>query len=496
MRSYSQLAAARDLLVQPGSMRDARRLRHDPWWWAAVLISLSGFSWFQWVAINNWMVGRWYLADVGNVQYMLLNTLRGKFMYSPMVEGQHYAYHFTPLLTLLAPISLLSAYPVPLVTTYNVALAMCPLPLYLLARQHGVSAPTAAALGLLFLTNHFTGSIQLAYHFESYFVFLFLVMLALFRTPRKKTFWVAALGTLMVKEDAAVWTAAFAVYALWIEWKTPLRARAMRLLVCSVGYGLAAAAVIWVAGRNQEGNALFYVERTGGFAFGPDLLKVLLVLIASVGGLCLFAGRATLLLCLCLPLLLTRFEMTRHLLYYYSYPVLPFLFFAAVIGAARIGRWTGHTIGHPARHYALALAICAVGLVQAFLPTRTDGYRRLPVPVTARHEYRLEVAREVLPRDAPTAIQFGLWGITPSRPQAMRLAPSESRAHAYVFLDLQAPYGMPPQEYLTMIRPYFAEVEEGKRKLLHSRSELYIIGPARAHGTAGPLSDGSEVAPE
>lgn len=471
---------ALELLVPASSTGAARSLWHDPWWWAAVLVSLVGFAWFQWIALNNWIVGRWYLADVGNVHYMLLNTLRGNFMYSPLVEGQHYAYHFTPLLTLLAPVSLLSAYPIPLITTYNLALAMCPLPLYLLARQHGLPGPPAAAFGLLFITNHFTGSIQLAYHFESYFVFLFLVMLALFRTARTKMFWAAALGGLMVKEDAAVWSAAFAVYAVWTEWKSPFRTRAIRLFVCSLIYGVAAAAVIWAAGRHQEGNALFYVERTGGFALGNGVLKVLLVLIASVGGLCLFAGRATVLLCLSLPLLLTRFEMTRHLLYYYSYPVLPFLFYTAVIGGSHIARRFRESPLLCRQQYAFAVAICGVGFAQAFLPTRTDSYRRLPAEVTPRHLYRMEVAREVLPRDVPTAIQFGLWGITPSRRTAMSLGPSDLRGEAYVFLDLQAPYGMPPQEYLSMVRPYFAEVEEGKRKLLHSRSDLYVIGPATA----------------
>ncbi|MBA2670825.1 MAG: DUF2079 domain-containing protein [Gemmatimonadetes bacterium] len=103
------------------------------------------------MAITRFLSARWYLSDVGNIHYALVNTLHGAFMYSPVHEANHFGYHFTPFLLPIAPLTLLSDYPVPLVTSYTLALALCPLALFRIARNVGLPGWLPAAVGVLFL---------------------------------------------------------------------------------------------------------------------------------------------------------------------------------------------------------------------------------------------------------------------------------------------------------------------------------------------------------
>ena len=441
------------------------------------MLVIASFGYMEFLAINNWMAGRWYLADVGSIQAALQNTLRGKFMWSPFVEANHYRYHFTPLLTALAPITLLSIYPIPLVTVYMAALALCPLPLLRIAREAGLHGALGVAMGVLFLGNHFTGSVELAYHFESIYILLMLCTIAFAANGCGWAFWLSAVGTLMVKEDASVWCGCFAVYCMFsrdaLERDRGRRLLAVAACMLAVGVG-----IIYFVGRGSSSNASFYVERAGHLEFSAAALWSVVLLIASAGGLPVFGGRSLVLALVPGVMLLSSYEFTRDLLYYYSYPFLPFLFFATIHGAARVSRWfSSRGRGGVYFSYGLAALLCGVGVVELFLPARTDGYVRLPVEITARDEYRLKVARDVLPPNAPTAIQFGLWGVTPKRDEAWQLTKKNITAERWVFADLKSPYGMGRDEYVGLMRDLMDEVTSGSRKLLHSREDIYVVGP-------------------
>jgi uncharacterized membrane protein len=459
------------------------RTRIDPWFFACVLMCLLAFAWMEWLALNHWMAGRWYLADVGNIQFALFNTLHGRFMWSPMVETNHYAYHFTPLLTALAPITLLSVYPIPLITVYLVALSCCPLALFRITRNAGASGPVALSLGFLFLSNHFTGSVQLSYHFETLLVLFVLCIIALGNSSRPVAFWCSVTLALFVKEDAAAWCAAFAVYCLVVPSHMP-GARARKLLVLSLVAGVVAGFVIWAVGHSGTANASFYIERAGHFGFSWSAARSFLLLIASTGGLCLLGGNSMVLALLPGILLLSSYPFTRELLYYYSYPFLPFLFLATALGAARLERQLVRKTSPVAAMAIVCGWMILCGLIQLFLPTRVDGYIRTTVPVRARDELRLRAAREVLPADAPTAIQFGLWGLTPNRQQAWQLKAANIQPDRWIFADLKSPYGMATAEYVEIMRSVMDEVTSGSRKLLFSRDDIFVVGP-RANSGVG-----------
>jgi uncharacterized membrane protein len=428
----------------------------------------------EWIAISQFWSGHWFLADVGNIQYCLLNTLHGDFMYSPLMEANHFAYHFTPFFFLLLPITFLSSYAIPLVSSYVLALALCPVAIYVLARREGTGAASAVALGFCFLGNHFVGSLELANHFESWFVLFFLCLMC--SRPGSRVFWVFAFLTLSVKEDAIVWTGG---YALLEFWRT--RNTAFRNLIIVCASWLVVAVLIMVLIGAQEGHGAFeYASRASGAGIGWDSLRVAALLISSFALLPLAAGRSALLLLLPAPMLLAGFPFVRHLLYYYSYPFLPYLVLASARGIARLEQ---PRKGNRPSGIMAGLCIAALllaGAVQFFMPTRTDDYVRKPFSVTARDKYRMQVAREFLPADSPAVIQFGLWGITPNRADARKLKKEYITPDACVFLDLHAPYGIERSEYITLASGIMDDVTAGKRKLLHSSYDIYVVGPANS----------------
>lgn len=450
--------------------------RSDPWLLACIALVVLSFGYMEWLAFNNWRAGRWYLADVGNIQYCLVNTLHGRFMWSPLVETNHYRYHFTPLLTALAPVTLLSDYPVPLVTVYMLALALCPLPLYKLARTRGLPGSVAVAIGFLFLANHFVGSVQLAYHFETLFVLGMLCVIAFSSRPGVLLFWNSAIATLLVKEDAAAWCACYGIYC-WSHKDAVLRDRGKKLFAASCAVLISALLVIAALAHGRENSAAFYLKRAGEIELSGTALSTFTMLVLSTGGVCLLGKRSMILAAVPAVMLLSSYSFTRELKYYYSYPFLPFLFLATVQGARRALEFLSSRVGLRRAQSILGIWFVGCGCVQFFLPTRTDDYKRLPAEVTAHDELRLQVARDVLPAAAPATIQFGLWGITPKRVDAVQLSRENISPERYIFADLKSPYGVPRSDYIEMMRDVMDEVTSGQRRLLFSRDDIFIVSP-------------------
>ncbi len=442
------------------------------------LVTLAAFSFMEVVALTQWLSGRWYLADVGNIHYCLFNTLHGQFMASPLVGGaNHFAYHFTPFLLLLLPIVGLCPYPVPLVSSYVLALAVCLPVVFAMARQEGISRGASLALGWLFLANHFTGSLELANHFESFYVLLALVCLLM-----RESHWlpVAGLLAMSVKEDAAAWLAGWALIEWWCASNPADRQRYRRFVLVAAVYLALAATIMFLLQRAQGAGALKeYGPRFAGCHLGADTLLTALTLLASFAFLPLLAGRRLALLLLPLPLLVSNFPFMRGLLYYYSYPFLPFLGYTAVLGYRRIEGWL--TTRRLQRVLVwLPWVIFGLGLAQWFLPTRTDGYRRLPFEVTPRDRYRFEIAATRLPRHEPVAIQFGLWGITPHRSGAHFLSPKELRPTDWVFMDFLSPHGLEREAFIALARDLLGQVQRGEREALHSAHDIFVITPVKS----------------
>lgn len=454
-----------------------------PWWkspifWMVALLCALAFGWMEYLAINQWLRGKWFLADVGNIQYCLVNTWTGKFMYSQLDGGNFFASHFSPFLLLVLPIVWLSDFPIPLVTSYQLALALTPVPIMILARQRNLTSIVGVALGLWFLCNHFVGSLELSNHFEAYYVLLALCAMAALRSPNRYAWWILAILAISVKEDCAVWMLGYFAWE-WVFHRKEqfIRRRAARGAILCVGWGLAAGAVLYLMGINAEFNSAKYVERMGGISVGRDNAMVLVALVASAGGLCLVNWRAALLLLIPVPMLLGNFEFTRNLLYYYSYPFLPVLALATVSGAAKFVEIAGEQ-GRKWVAVAIMTILLAVSAWQAQMPTRTEGIRRVPEKESPRDAARRLVARTLLPRNVPVAIGFNLWGDVPWRTNTVWLKPGQFNDSHYVFVDRYGVHGLAPEDYDKLRQISEADMESGRRKILRDAYDFVVMAPA------------------
>ncbi len=442
-------------------------------------LTITAFGLMMWVSLTMWLNGAWGLNDVGNVANMLFNTLHGRFMWSPDIEACHFAYHFTPLLVGLSPISLLSDYPVPLVAAYVGSLAACSFPIYALARRRFALSPRlAGAVALLFLCNHFTASVHLANHFESFFILGALTTMALATDKRPWPFWIAAALTLSVKEDAPVWLGLWAAFEAFRPASGFVRQRCLKLIAVCILYAAVAVLTILLVSRHEGTGAESYASRLAGFGPSMAALWALIALVASFAFLPLAGGRWLLLMLTPIPLMFGSFEFTRSLLYYYSYPFLPYAVLATLAGLHRL---TALPL-LPSRPLPTKQTIAAIGLTivaftQLLLPTRTDSIRRFPWEVNADDMRRLEMLRNSPPPDAPAVVQFGLWSLLPMRPEMRTLHEANLDHPGYVVIDTRLFPGIPAAESSRIFARLEADVAARRRTMDNPAGTLYIFSP-------------------
>lgn len=449
-------------------------------WVAVGLVGCAAFALMMGVSLTQWIAGLWFMNDVGNVYHMWHATLRGNLLWSPYTETSLLAYHFTPLLVLLAPLSLLSDYPVPLVGSYVLALAACVVPVHALARRRfGLPPAPAFAAGILFLCNHFVASIHLANHFESYFILGLLTTMAFGRESHPKAFWLAAVATLTVKEDAALWLGLWAGFEAWSTPAGALRRRHLQLAGVCVVYAVAAVAVIAWFARVEGAGAQEYFGRIGDFGPSRAAAGALGALLLSFCLLPLFAGRWLLLMLLPSPLMLGDFEFSRSLLYYYSYPFIPGATLAMLAGMATVMRRLGGTNPTGAAR-GMALVVLVFAAVQLALPTRVDSMRRTPIPLVADQFRRIEALRTTPPPGAPVVVQYGLWSLLPVR-HGMRNLNAKNLDHpGHVVFDTRLFFGLSGQETREIIARLNADIAAGRRTVDNPAGSLYVFSPKSA----------------
>ena len=448
-------------------------------WWFVAALSIVAFALMMWVSLTMWLNGAWGLNDVGNVANMMFNTLHGRFMWSPDIEACHFAYHFTPLLVGLSPITLLSDYPVPLVAAYVGSLAASAFPIYALARgRFALSSPLAAAVALLFLCNHFTASVHLANHFESFFILGALTTMALAYDKRPWPFWIAAALTLSVKEDAPVWLALWAAFETFRPASDFIRRRCLKLIAICILYAGVAVLTILLTSRHEGAGAASYASRLEGFGLSGAALSAMLALAASFAFLPLAGGRWFFLMLTPTPLMLGSFEFTRSLLYYYSYPFLPYAVLASLAGLQRLTAWRSVPHGPPmTKQTIVSFALILVAFVQLLLPTRTDSIRRFPWEVNADDTHRLDVLRTHPPPDAPAVVQFGLWSLLPMRPEMRTLRETNLNHPGYVVIDTRLFPGIPAAESTRIFAQLEADLAARRRTMENPAGTLYIFSP-------------------
>lgn len=199
---------------------------HRAYIWITVGLSAVFF-----LFVSSWTVGRVYsfstpTFDFGIFCQMFYNMRKsGLPMTTVERDGllSHFAVHVSPIYYLLLPFYALFPAPATLQVLQAAVITSAVIPLWKIGKHHGLTGPQRTLVCAMFLLYPaFSGGTGYDIHENC---FLTPLLLWLFCGIDKKNWvvtWAAAILTLMVKEDAAVYVA---VIALWLIVKTVLRIR-------------------------------------------------------------------------------------------------------------------------------------------------------------------------------------------------------------------------------------------------------------------------------
>lgn len=331
-----------------------------------------------------------------------------------------FSHHFMPILAVIAPFHALFPSPLTLLLLQVAAATVAALLLLQIQKQQGLDPWLATGLALVFLLSRRThGAVVGSFYPEVFQAPLTFAMVLLWPS-RRWWVWLCIVLFLMTKEDAAIYVAGFAAFALW-RGLGPSR-RAWSVLGLALAWFAFALIVAIPLSRRADGlsasNPLLdsrYGAATGGGIEGSLLERLLsartgrtvLNLTASAGFLPV-AGLPWMVPAL--PGLAANVvadpgSMQSSLTGHYAWPVLPWVFLSASAGAAWLQR----------RSRRLALGLTAV----LFIATAADNpaFQRMD---EARIDPQARLIRDQLPRfRAETTLAQA--NLIPHLPKGMRV---------------------------------------------------------------------------
>lgn len=464
------------------------------------------------ITISHYLANTLYTHDVGHIFYAFDYTLRGQFFWSIVRDCPHFAIHFTPTLLALLPLHVVFRHVLflPLAETWAVMSCAWAMAWMMSGFQRlgGAKAPALSPLGLalgwLFVASPLAGSLMMADHFESFAVALSLWALGALANGRRRLFWTLMLLALGVKEDMALYWGTFGVWWIlfgWgvadqprigrdLSWRRRLRLGLPIAVVCGAWMIVALITIRWTAlqwGRPASEFAYRYdwmgatiSERLATFFTTP---KAMILPLTQTLGILLWPA-------LLLPLLapgtllllipgaylmgLSQGEPQHRLLYYYSYPFLPFLFLGAGLGLARLMRWTEKR--HWAKRQAMPLLMLLAGAAMLFAPLRGHETRRVPARPTARHAAIRAALAEAIPRDASVVAQYDLLCQVPPVPEMYPLSEANLGKAQYIVLDPRGEYGdVGPEEYRNILRIINQLAAQGRIQIITNNNPPGLI---------------------
>ena len=197
---------------------------HRSFLWITVVMAVMFF-----LFVSAWTVGRIYCFstptyDFGIFSQMFYNMKETGLPLTTLERDgflSHFAVHVSPIYYLLLPFYWLAPTPATLQVLQAAVITSAVIPLWLLGKRHGLNGAQRMLLcALLLLYPAFSGGTSYDIHENCFLTPLILWLF--YGIDRKSTAitGIAAVLTLMVKEDAAVYVA---VVALWLMIKTILR---------------------------------------------------------------------------------------------------------------------------------------------------------------------------------------------------------------------------------------------------------------------------------
>ncbi len=391
---------------------------------APVALVVVVFGWLEYVTYTQYASHRFYLADIGLLDVTLVNTLRGEFMKAPTLGWNYLGVHFRVFLFFVPPLYLVVNHIMTLATVHNIALVGAALPLYFFACSRTHIRWLSLAIAFAYLFNHFTLSLHMAVHPESMIMVGFFTM---YMAAQRRMVWVyipALLWTLTIREEIGIFTCFYGCYLAFIA---PQRCKHLGLITIAISlswvviaFGIMALIRPeggWKGGvpaierysslGSNWGEVIGYVVTTPWFVLYRIVSRpVLYLALLSVAMLPLLHPRsAWLLFPPALFMLTSDFQPMNRLLYYYSYPFIPFIWLSTVEATAFL-------VNHPkwkTTRYPIAVLLVFTGIIAFYLPTRTDNYTVRPFTITAHHRILRPFLRSHIPDGARVAAQYEIF---------------------------------------------------------------------------------------
>ena len=334
----------------------------------------------------------------------------------------HFAVHTSPVLYLLLPFYYLFRTPITLAVGQAVILYSGVVPLLLIGRRRGLSNPLLVLLSIAYAAYPAIGTGCFYDFHENCFLLPLLLWTFWFSECRRPIpFYIFALLTLSVKEDAFVYLAIYAVYLFLGEkrWKT-----ALPLMILSLGYFLLVSHLMKQNGEGvmswrysnllpsgesgllgvvvtvftQPGYVLTQIFSSSARDAGK--FKYIGALLLPLGGLPCVSRKPSrwILLTPLLLNLLTMYVYQPNINFQYSFGIIAFLFYAATLNLSDLSaRARSFTVGS----LVFSAAACVVAfslLVAPMIPANADHMKAWK----DRHDTITETLAKI-PNDASVA---------------------------------------------------------------------------------------------
>ncbi|MBF0300721.1 MAG: DUF2079 domain-containing protein, partial [Oligoflexia bacterium] len=144
--------------------------------------------------------------DFSIVDHMLAYTAAGNFMYHPIIGCNHFGIHSTPFFLLLYPLHSFFSHPFFFLLLHPIVLWSAVIPLYLLMKKFNLSPIYKFIILFLFFNyNPVIRVLRYNFHFEVFYIPLFLWLFYFFEKKKCLALFVIAVIINCIKEDAALY---------------------------------------------------------------------------------------------------------------------------------------------------------------------------------------------------------------------------------------------------------------------------------------------------
>ena len=366
--------------------------------------------------------------DLASDAVVLWNSVHGRMLYYPFLDGSIFGAHIYLIAFLVMPLYAVFQTPLLLLFLQSFFLGMAAYPLYLIARSKlGKSFALVIAAAYLFYpplgnTNLFET------HFETYAVFFLFFALYYFEAEKFWKFLVFALLAVSCKENIGAAIFMIGVYGLVrrrsARWTLLPMALGAAWFIISIGILIPMFAESMKLKLNNEGYMFMELYKHFGkgilgvtkgilleplntikFAFTPGKLSYLAQIFAPLAFTPLLAPSA---LIMAIPLLMQNLLSSKwtftSIHYHYTALLIPFMFFASVLGIERILRAAKPFV----KRINLKVIFLAVAVASSvFLKApQTEPYKIFKMYRIDEYSKEKEKILDQIPKDASVIATF------------------------------------------------------------------------------------------